>query len=162
MEEHKINKQERIKRIFPAYFSQFVLPEGAREEELQVYRACRSGKCDKASFLPTYEERGCKIYEGEDIKDPKLYSLSTYLKPKDVKRFASMTSDMQVPYKIAIGITHARWGLVQPTKEREHKKTSHVDWWLYKDATPYESFELIPNFEEYLTLYKQERDEKNV
>jgi hypothetical protein len=45
---------------------------------------------DAISFVPTYEERGCKIYEGEDSKDPGIYSLSTYAKPKDVKRFAAM------------------------------------------------------------------------
>ena len=162
MEENKINKQERMERIFPDYFSLFELPEGARDEELQVYRACKSGKCDEISFIPTYEERGCKIYEGEDSKDPGLYSLSTFENPIHIKRFASMNSDMQVPYKIAIGITERRWGLVQPTRERKSKSKSHVDWWLYKGATPHKSFELIADFEKYLEAYIKERDEKNV
>jgi hypothetical protein len=151
-----------MERIFPKYFEQFKMPKGAREEMIQVYRACKSGKCDAISFVPTYEERGCNIYEWEDKKDPGLYSLSTYAKPKDVKRFATMDSDMHVPYKIAIGKTDPKWGLVQPTKERVSKKTSHVDWWLYKDARPYESFQLISDFENYLAVYKIERDEKNV
>ncbi len=49
-------KDERIEKIFPDYFNRFVLPEGAREECIPVYRACKSGKCDRESFLPTFEE----------------------------------------------------------------------------------------------------------
>lgn len=52
------NDVKRIEKIFPDYFQRFQLPEGAREESIKVYRACRSGRCDKASFLPSFEERG--------------------------------------------------------------------------------------------------------
>lgn len=159
--ENQKNK-ERLLRIFPEYFKNFDLPEGAREESIQVYRACRSGECDAASFMPTFEEKGCVVDETDDITDPSLYSLSTYGKPNHIKRFASMNSDMQVPYKIAIGVTDPVYGLVQPTKERKGKKaTSHVDWWIYKGATPYKSFELIPDFEQHLKEYIEKRDGKN-
>ncbi len=150
--------KERLKRIFPDYFKNFDLPEGAREESIQVYRACKSGKCDAVSFIPTFEEKGCIIDETDDITDPGLYSLSTYEKPNHIKRLASMNSDMQIPYKIAIGRTEPVYGLVQPTKERKAKAGSHVDWWLYRDATPYEVFELIPDFEKHLEEYKAKRD----
>lgn len=162
MRENKINKPNIVARIFPEYFSQFELPELVREEKLQVYRACKSGMCDAISFIPTYEERGYKIYEGEDSRDPGLYSLSTFENPVHIKRFAALTSEMQIPYRIAIGITEPKWGVVQPTRERKARAKSHVDWWLYKDARPHESFELIENFEEYLTAYMKEREEKNV
>ena len=55
----------------------FDLPEGAREENITVYRACKTWKCDKESFTPTFEEQGCRYLEGDDPKDPGLYSLST-------------------------------------------------------------------------------------
>ncbi len=119
--------KERLKRIFLDYFKNFDLPEGAREESIQVYRACKSGKCDAVSFIPTFEEKGCIIDETDDITDPGLYSLSTYEKPNHIKRLASMNSDMQIPYKIAIGRTEPVYGLVQPTKERKAKAGSHVD-----------------------------------
>lgn len=90
----------------------------------------------------------------------KKYFLSTFEKPKDVKRFAGVISDMKVPYQIAVGETNPRHGLVQRTRERTKKKTSHVDWWLYRDASPYEEFEMIVDFEEYLQNYIKERDEK--
>ncbi len=161
-----MRQEERLKRVFPAYFSRFELPEGAREEAIEVYRACKSGKCDAASFIPTYEEKGFEIRDGDDEKDPGLYSLSTFEKPQHVKRFAKVDVDTQIPCRIAVGITEPKWGLVQRTSERKKKAKSHVDWWLYENATPHESFELILDFEEFLKKYKaehdKERDENNV
>ena len=91
---------ERIEKIFPDYFERFELPAGAREESILVYRACRSGKCDKDSFMNSYEQNGFRVDPMLDEDDPRQFSLSTYEKPKDVKRFASMDSDMHVPFKI--------------------------------------------------------------
>ena len=152
--------EKRIEKIFPDYFKRFVLPDGAKEEYIKVYRACKSGKCDRASFLPSFEESGFVLNPLSDATDPGQYSLSTYEKPTDVKRFAGVMSDMQVPYTIAIGETNPIHGLAQRTKERTKKRTSHVDWWLYKDASPYNEFEIIDNFEEYIQNYLQERDGK--
>ena len=151
---------KRIEKIFPDYFKRFALPEGAREESIRVYRACRSGKCDKDSFLPSFEEHGFTLDPLADPDDPGQYSLSTYEKPTHIKRYACLMSDMQVPYKIAVGVTNPRHGLTQRTRERKKIRSSHVDWWLYKDAAPYEEFNMIPDFEMYLKEYIQERDEK--
>ena len=94
-------------------------------------------------------------------KDPAgQYSLSSFEKPRDVKRYVGVMSDMKVPYQIAIGETNPIHGVVQRTKERTKKRTSHVDWWLYKDARPYEEFSLIADFEKYLQDYAKERDDK--
>lgn len=137
------------------------MPEGAREESIKVYRACRSGKCDKASFLPSYEENNFMLNPLANEKDPAgQYSLSSFEKPRDVKRYVGVMSDMKVPYQIAIGETNPIHGVVQRTKERTKKRTSHVDWWLYKDARPYEEFSLIADFEKYLQDYAKERDDK--
>lgn len=152
------NTERTIEKIFPDYFSRFHLPDGAKEEYIKVYRVCRSGKCDKDSFLPSFEENGFVVNPLCDEKDPGQYSLSTYEKPNDVKRFAGVMSDMQVPYTIAIGETNPKHGLVQRTKERTKRRTSHVDWWLYKDASPYNEFEMIDNFEDHLQNYLQERE----
>lgn len=157
---NNMNNLKRIEKIFPDYFQRFKLPDGAREERIKVYRACRSGKCDKDSFLPSFEENGYVINPLVDSSDPGQYSLSTFEKPKDVKRFAGVMSDMKIPYQIAIGETDPRHGLVQRTKERTKKRTSHVDWWLYKEASPYEEFKMIVDFEKYFQNYIKERDER--
>ena len=72
-----------------------------------------------------------------------------------------MDSDMHVPFKIAIGYTLPIYGVTQRTRERVKKRDSHVDWWLYKVATPYEAFELIPDFEVHLQDYIRKRDGEN-
>ena len=145
-----------IDKIFPDYYKRFKLPIGAHEESIKVYRACRSGKCDKDSFLTTFEENGFLVVDGVDTTDPSNYSMSTYENPKDVKRFAKLNSDMQVPYRIAIGYTNPIHGLVQRAREKNKKsKSSHVDWWLYKNATPWIEFNLIHDFDNYLIRYKE-------
>lgn len=96
-----------------------------------------------------------------DPTDPGQYSLSTFEKPTHVKRFAGAISDMKVPYQIAIGMTNPKHGVVQRTRERKKKSGSHVDWWLYENATPYDEFEIIVDFEKHLQNYIRERDEKN-
>lgn len=144
---------KRLKK-FPWYFRNFELPMEAREEAILVYRACKTQECDKESFTPTFEEQGCKYYEQDDPSDPSLYSLSTYEKPKDIKRFVTLNSEYKKPYKIAKGFTDPECGLVQRTRERNKKhKNSHVDWWLYIGARPYEKFQIIDDFQNYLENY---------
>ena len=72
-----------------------------------------------------------------------------------------MDSDMHVPFKSVIGFTVPVYGLVQRTRERIKKRGSHVDWWFYKDATPYKAFELISDFKIHLQEYNRKRDEEN-
>lgn len=151
-------EQTTLERIFPDYFERFELPEGARSESIKVYRACKSGKCDRKSFLPTYEENGFAVDDGADETDPGQYSLSTYEKPTHIKRFAGVMYDIKEPCRIATGITNPIHGVVQRTRERKKCKSSHVDWWLYKDAAPYREFEIINDFDSYLADYIRERD----
>ena len=90
------NKQAEKK--FPSYFKNFEIPEWAREQELEVFRACATGKVDRESFMNSFEENGYKISKDGDENDPQEYSLSTYIKFRDVKRFMAMDSRYGVPY----------------------------------------------------------------
>ena len=58
--------------------------------------------------------------------------------------------DIEEPCHIAVGMTNPIHGLVQRTRERTGKRTSHVDWWLYVNASPHVEFELIEDFNKYL------------
>lgn len=147
------NNMNLLNRMFPDYFERYnIPPEMAYNEEIEVYRACKTNKLEKESFLPTYEENGYRFIEEKDEYDPSTFSLSVYEKPRDVKRFAITNSDIRPPYKIAKGITLFIYGKLLRTKEykKNYRKSSHIDWWLYKDAKPYESFELIDDFNEYM------------
>lgn len=151
-----------LKGKFPSYFKNFELPNLAGENHYNVYRACRTGLADAQSFLCTFEQNGFQISQGAEITEPDQYSLSTYEKPKDVKRFATMNSEFGVPFKIAVGTTDPIYGYSKRSKEWNPKKckTSHVDWWLFENAKPYVSFELIENFERFFVDYKKE-EKKN-
>ena len=149
------NKESKLAKLFPDYFARFELPDGAHEEKIVVYRACKTGKCDDISFMPSFEENGCKYFDGDDPMDPGVYSLSTYEKPNDIKRFVKFTSEYGKPYKIAIGKTDPQYGLIQRTKERRKNAKSHIDWWLYRDSKPYNSFAIIEDFDGHLEEYKR-------
>lgn len=141
---------KRLDKKFPSYFNNFEMPRWAREQELEVYRACATGKADKESFLNSYEENGYNISANGRLDDPQEYSLSTYMKYGDVKRFMTMDSRFGVPFTIAKGITNPIHGICLATKEWKKKigvkyKGSHVDWWLYVNAKPYKEFEVISN-----------------
>lgn len=140
--------REQAEKKFPSYFVNFEIPEWAREQELEVFRACATGKIEKESFLNTYEENGFSVSQGKEIDDPQEYSLSSYRKFKDVKRFMTMDSRFGVPFKIAKGKTNPMHGICLETKEWKKKlgvkyKGSHVDWWLYENAEPWIEFEEV-------------------
>lgn len=152
---------EKLKKKFPAYFDKFVLPEGAKEQYIEVFRACKTNNLERESFLPTYEENNYSCC-GEDTTDPGEYSLSTYEKPKDVKRFTATNNQFRPPYKIAKGITEPSCGPSQRTKERKPKlKSSHVDWWIYENEEPNKHFELIQDFEKFYSDYNKRGENDN-
>ena len=147
----KIRKMS-VEKAFPAYFKKFELPVWARPQKLSVYRACATGKVEKDSFINTYEENGFCVLPGADESDPSQYSLSTYMKYKDVKRFMKLTSKYCVPFVIAEGRTNPAYGICLETKEwkqhlGEKTKSSHVDYWLYENATPWLDFHIYINEE---------------
>lgn len=142
-----MNKEQAEKK-FPSYFSNFEMPEWAREQELTVFRACATGKVDRESFLNSFEENNFQISLDGKVDDPQEYSLSSYTKLKDVRRFMTVDSRFGIPFKIAEGVTKPVHGICLETKEWKKKlgikyKGSHVDWWLYENAEPWKEFEEV-------------------
>lgn len=134
--------REKAEKVFPAYFKSIELPSKAIEQEIAVYRACQTQKIERASFLNSYEENGFCVSPDMDADDPRQYSLSTYSKLKDVKRFVVIDSRYQPPWLLAKGHTTCEDGLSCRTKDwKEGYKGSHVDWWLYEGAEPWLVFE---------------------
>lgn len=145
---------ERIKKIFPSYFENFRLPEAAIEQEIEVYRACKTRKIERESFLNSYEENGFKIPPDCDKNDPQQYSLSTYFRLNDIKRFVTIDSQYNPPFVLAKGHTTADDGRSCKSKDWKKCKNSHVDWWLYVGAEPWRAFEE--------TTYEHEKELKSI
>lgn len=132
---------DKIIRKFPVGFPDDLLPEGAKEENIEVYRICRTGYVDRDSFLPTYLDELSKTKENDGKKqDIGFYSLSTYEKPRDARNKFKFFRGKQPSAIIAKGVTDRSCGVTQRTKERKKTKDSHVDWWLYEGATPHKFF----------------------
>lgn len=139
---------DKAKKIFPAYFANTVLPSCAKEQIINVYRACRTGKLEPMSFLNTYEENGGQIPPDLDSSDPQVYCMSSYCKLRDVARFVKIDSRFQPPWLLAKGHTTCEDGKSCMSKEwKKGYNGSHVDWWLYEGAQPWFVFEEV-NYEE--------------
>lgn len=132
---------QEIEKKFPIGFPKEKLPEGAKEESIEVYRICRTGAVEEKSFLPTYldELSNTKENDGED-KEIGSYSLSTYEKTRDARQRLKFFRGKQPNAIAAKGVTDPDCGVVQRTKERTGTKSSHVDWWLYEGAEPHKYF----------------------
>lgn len=149
-----------LQKKFPEYFKNFEFPPGTEERELSVFRACKTQKIDKESFLNSYEENGFKVLTTHESNDPQLYSMSTYMQLKDLKRYMTLNENYPKPFIIASGKTNPEYGVCAITKEWKkrlgikYKGGSHVDWWLYEGATPWKDFtEVKPD--EYREYFKK-------
>lgn len=131
---------EKLKLKFPKGFPVERLPEGAKEENIEAYRICRSGKVEAESFLPTYLDELSKTKEADE-EDIGFYSLSVFEKASEAKRMLKFFRGKQPCAIAAKGVTDTGCGMTQRTKERTGKKTSHIDWWLYADAVPHLFFQ---------------------
>ncbi len=131
-----------ILRKFPVGFPIEKLPKGIKEEEIEVYRICRTGRIEEASFLPTYLDELSKTKENADIADPEIgyYSLSTYEKERDARKKLKFFRGKRPDAIASKGITACSCGVVQRTRERTGCKDSHIDWWLYDGAQPHKLF----------------------
>lgn len=130
----------KLRKTFPSYMNHITLPQCAIEQEICVYRACRTYKIEKESFLTTYEENGFHLTVSADANDPQEYSLSTFERVKDVKRFVSIDGRYNPPWVLAKGTTSPVCGISSRTREWKKTKSSHVDWWLYESAEPWKYF----------------------
>lgn len=127
---------------FPPNFEK-MLPYGACEYEINVYRVCRLGIIDKKAFLSNYELYLQEEYELRDIKDLAdvgIYSTSCYEKKGEINNFLKCIRKYHDRPIVAKGTTKSICGITQRTRERTGKKNSHVDWWLYKNSNPEKFF----------------------
>lgn len=133
-----------LREKYPPGFPVEELPEGAREERIEVYRVCRSGSVEPSSFLPSYLDELAMTKENAEGKhDIGHYSLSTFCNKGDARRALKFFRGKQPGAILAIGITEPSCGLCQRTKERKKNAKSHVDWWLYQGAEPHRFFREI-------------------
>lgn len=133
-----------IEKKFPSAFPVDKLPKEAKEECIEVYRVCETGKVEADSFLPTYLDVLVQTKENVDDEDIGHFSMSVYEKWKDIKKRYKFFKKRRFPEAIiAKGVTDCSCGPVQRSGERTGQKDSHIDWWLYDGAQPHIFFEKV-------------------
>lgn len=142
--------------IFPDYFSENAVTqiiEHGKKSNFVVYRVGKYGKDMSISFLNYYDEivLGLKTvmrkeqYLRQCEKDIDRLSVSCYQNKEDITYYFEITLKEDYPDRILLkGITNSNCGLSQLTSERKKdRQDSHVDWWLFKNATPWLSFKEV-------------------
>lgn len=142
-------------KIFPDYFSDKAREQivaWGKEESVPVYRVGKYGNNDETAFLNYYEEvqRGLKVVRNKEQtmkryrEDFNSLSVSCYEEKSDIEEYYKVTLKESHPERILLfGRTESQAGLSSRTKERKTNYTnSHVDWWLYDDAEPWEYFKV--------------------
>ena len=150
-------------KTFPAEFPVGVPPKGAREENIAVYRICRTGAVEPQSFLPTYLEPATK--ENSDAShDCGYYSMSTFEEEKEARKTLRFLRKYNPPAILSKGATAPECGWVLRDREmpdieelqecirdkniKKLRKSSHIHWWLYEGAEPHLFFQSIEEKEE--------------
>ena len=139
--------------IFPDYFSEnavkVILSEG-KKDNLHIFRVGKYGRDKTTAFLNYYEE----ILSGlKTVRNPQKYlekcknnidqlSVSCYYDINDLQYYFEVTLKDNYPERVLLeGMSNSQYGLIQKTAERKKDvKNSHVDWWLFKGATPWLDF----------------------
>lgn len=142
--------------IFPNFFSENAIKQillYGKQDTLHVYRVGKYGKDKATAFLNYYDEvvKGLKT-----VRNPEKYlekcknnidmlSISCYYNIEDIRYYFQITLKDDYPERILLeGFSDSKYGLTQKTSERKETVTnSHTDWWLYKDATPWEIFNIV-------------------
>lgn len=151
---------EEKKYIFPEYFSvnakKLILLNG-KPQNRHVYRVAKYGRDTTTAFLNYYDEvvlglktvRNKQKYLEKCKEEIDRLSISCYYDIKDIIYYYEITLKDSYPERILLeSETNYKYGLSQVTSERKKESTdSHVDWWLFKDATPWLIFNEVKVYE---------------
>lgn len=131
---------------FPSHFETDILPKEAKEENKSVYRVMKYGEMNREGFISTYEEikRGLiPPRKRMNPEDPGIYSTSCNMEYSEAEYAVNLFMRHHPEAFIAKGETEGSCGPCQLTAEREPRKDTHVDWWVYEEAMPQNYFEKL-------------------
>lgn len=137
--------ENRFPDCFPSNFQEDILPKNLKPLHVHVFRICKYGSINKQAFLSTFEEvklglRPPGFRWEKQLNDPGTYSTSCNT---DLQEILGVLDHLQGYHPQAIlcqGDATSDLGPLQLTSERIKRPTNHVDWWLYKDSDPSQSF----------------------
>ena len=140
--------EKKFPDCFPDNFQEDILPQALPPAKIPVYRLCLEGTLNRKAFLSTYELVHLGLRPKDEdwerrLSDPGTYSTSCYKKKSDIVNNLKIMRRQHPPAIVAFGVSTSDYGPLQETKYRTGTKSSHVDWWLYKNVDPSSDFEEI-------------------
>ena len=116
-------------------------PKDSAEQNLEVFRLTQQkGVVLQSDFLSIYEinKRRNRINQ-DNLRDISYYGVSLF---SDIDDANNLLRKMGWKFKdISQGITKSSDGCLR--KEPSKAGQSHLDWWLYEDATPEDYFTIL-------------------
>lgn len=142
-----MDNKEDFPACFPDDFFEKLSQIKVETEALDVYRVGKNGENNREAFKSTYEEYIAGEITDKDLdpNDPLInYSTSCNYKRAKIRGILKMCLKRHTRAKLLKGKTEITCGPSQITKNRcpERKSDGHVDWWLYKESSPQEYFEI--------------------
>lgn len=114
------------------------------DEDTVVYRVAKNGELNKQTFFSSYEEYENGLVTDKDIdwNDLSTYSTSFDIKKSKAKRLLKMFNKNYPKALLIEGKYQGDMGVALKTIDWKEDYTSnhHVDWWIYKKATPEKLF----------------------
>lgn len=148
-------------KVFPENYPNDLLEriteDGAGNNTIDnVYRVANYGENNRDAFLSTFltnikdslntnNRDVCKAQE--QTYDIGTYSTSLYAKAKRAKNILLLLERKYNGPILLKGTVLPEYGMSMYTRDSKtrdvNKKSSHIDWWVYKDEDPSEHFEIV-------------------
>lgn len=144
--------KNRFPECFPDNFYSEILPSNLPDEEYNVYRVSKNGNTDNNAFISTYEEylNGEITDKDIDLDNPSTYSTSCNKSKSRIKGILKLALKHGHPKPIILeGVTKRQCGPSQVSRDRDKfAARGHVDWWIFKNSKPEDSFKIWMGDEE--------------
>ena len=127
-------------KCFPENFEQDILPKDIEFKFHKAYRILKLGKLDRTAFISTFEEFKDLAFKPRGY-NPNLagtYSTSVFSDFQETKNILKLICRHFPRPRISEGSTEPECG---PCKR--DKNSSHIDWWIFEDASPEKFFKVV-------------------
>ena len=126
---------------FPDNFEADILPNDAEFAQYKAFRILKHGVLDRTAFISSFEEFKDSERKPARPLDPRsasTYSTSLFSDFRDAEGLLKCMCRHYPRPSIAEGITEHSCG---PCKKSYN--SSHIDWWIFKDASPEKFFKVV-------------------
>ncbi len=138
----------RFPDCFPPDFEENILPKDAENTAYRGYRLAKYGTDDPRSYWSYFEEMKeegrLDRLDDDKLRDAGIYGTSLF-DSLDYMQYMRRLVFRRPEAPIVVGSTEPVCGPVEIgiEKKRNRIQYRHINWWIYKDATPWTYFQEV-------------------